>query len=175
MKTILIINTGGTFNKVYNPLTGNLEIDTTGKAIESIAKHWLRALKVINIIGKDSLDMTNSDREEIKQTILQHPYKHIIVVHGTDTIDKTAQYLFDAKLDKTIILTGAMIPYSIEPIEAVANLASAYGYIQSLDNSGIFIAMNGALGHYRDICKNRKKGCFEFVRNCEVQQHNIQR
>ncbi|HIO96203.1 MAG TPA: asparaginase [Campylobacterales bacterium] len=173
MKTILIINTGGTFNKVYNPLTGDLEIETTGKAIESIAKHWLRALKVINIIGKDSLDMTINDREEIKQTILQHPYEHVIVVHGTDTMNKTAQYLFDAKLNKTVILTGSMVPYSIKPIEAVANLASAYGYAQSLDNNGIFIAMNGAIGLYENVCKNRGKGYFEFVKKDEVQQHII--
>ena len=162
MKTILIINTGGTFNKVYNPLTGDLEIEREGKAFQSIAKYWLTPLKVVNIIGKDSLDMTNSDREEIKQTILNHPHHHVIVVHGTDTMEKSAHYLFNSRLNRTIILTGAMVPYSIEPIEAVANFASAYGYAQSLDKDGVFIAMNGVLSIYTEVYKNREKGYFEF-------------
>ena len=74
MKKILIINTGGTFNKVYNPLSGNLDIEPTGKAIKSIAKHWLSKLKIKNIIGKDSLEMTQKDRELIAQ-FREHPPK----------------------------------------------------------------------------------------------------
>jgi len=161
MKKILIINTGGTFNKVYNPLTGELIIETNGDALRDIAKHWLTDLKIINIIGKDSLDMSDKDREEIKETIKEHNEKSIIIIHGTDTIDKTAKYLDSANLKKEIVLTGAMVPYSIDPIEATANFSSAYGYINSIDKSGVYIAMNGVIKDYKRAIKNKEKGYFE--------------
>ena len=82
------------------------------------------------------------------------------MVHGTDTMDVTAEYLAEGELDKCIVLTGAMIPYSIDPVEATANLASAYGYLQALEKDGVYIAMNGALDTYSKVKKNRKKGCF---------------
>ena len=161
MKKILIIDTGGTFNKVYNPLTGSLDIEKEGKALKSIAKEWLIELKSLNIIGKDSLDMTQNDREKILQTIKKSNFKRIIIVHGTDTIDKTAKHLAEAKLNREIILTGAMVPFSINPIEATANLALAYGYLQILDQNGIYIALNGTVDTYDKVIKNRKKGKFE--------------
>ncbi len=161
MKKILIINTGGTFNKVYNPLNGNLEIEPKGKAIKSIANAWLSKLKILNIIAKDSLDMTRKDRETILKEIQKAKVNNIIVVHGTDTMDKTAKYLDEANLNKKIILTGAMVPYSINPIEATANLSSAYGYLQNVKEKGVFIAMNGAIKDYKKVVKNKEKGYFE--------------
>ena len=163
MKKILIIDTGGTFNKVYNPLIGHLEIEKSGSAIKNIATEWLIALEVINIIGKDSLDMTQNDREKIAKSIKKSNFKSIIVVHGTDTIDKTAEYLDSIKLDKEIILTGAMTPFSINPIEASANLALAYGYLQGVEQNGIYIALNGVVALYDKIKKNREKGKFEVT------------
>ena len=163
MKKILIIDTGGTFNKVYNPITGNLDIEKEGSAIKSIANSWIVELRTQIIIGKDSLDMVQSDREEILQTIKSSNFKSIIVVHGTDTIDKTAKYLDNAKLDREIILTGAMVPFSINPIEASANLALAYGYLQRLDQNGIYIALNGIVGLFNRVKKNRKEGKFEVT------------
>jgi L-asparaginase len=161
VKKILIIDTGGTFNKVYNHITGDLDIEKRGIAIKSIAKNWLVKFKTLNIIGKDSLDMVESDREEILQTIKKSNFKSIIVIHGTDTIDKTANYLAHAKLDREIILTGAMVPFSINPIEATANLALAYGYLQNLDQNGIYIALNGITNFYNRVRKNREEGKFE--------------
>jgi len=161
MKELLIINTGGTFNKIYNPLTGTLDIDNKGEAIKSIAKHWLTSFKIINILGKDSLDINDKDREEIIKTIKAYFEKTVIIIHGTDTINITAKVLDEADLEKEIILTGAMVPYSIDPIEATANLASAYGYINSIDKSGIFIAMNGVIKDYTSVIKNKEKGYFE--------------
>ena len=163
MEKILIINTGGTFNKIYNPISGELEIDSSGKAIESIAKSWLIDFKVINIIGKDSLDMIDSDREEIYRTIIESGFQKIIIVHGTDTIDKTAKYLDELNLDKQIILTGAMVPFSINPIEATANLSSAYGYLVILKENRVYIAMNGKKDLYKRDIKNRGKGYFEIT------------
>jgi L-asparaginase len=161
MKKILIINTGGTFNKVYNPLTGELDIDTNAEALNSIAKHWLTDFTLINIIGKDSLDIDDNDREELTKTIKKSNEKSIIIIHGTDTIDKTAKYLDTANLKREIILTGAMVPYSIDPIEATANFTSAYGYLNAIDKDGIYIAMNGVIKDYKRVIKNKEKGYFE--------------
>lgn len=160
MQRILIISTGGTFNKVYNPLHGELVIDKSSQAIEEIASKWLCTLKIQTIIGKDSLDMNDTDRKELLEAILSTNYNKIIVIHGTDTMNITAQYLSDTKLKKTIILTGAMVPYSIDPIEATANLASAYGYLQALEKNGVFIAMNGILGTHDKVRKDRVEGKF---------------
>jgi len=160
MHKILIISTGGTFNKVYNPKTGTLDIDKTSKALQHIASKWLCEFEILNIIGKDSLEMSNHDRLELLSTIHQSSYQKIIIIHGTDTMDVTAEYLADAELEKTIVLTGAMIPYSIDPTEATANLASAYGYIHALEKEGVFIAMNGVMDSYEKVRKNRKEGKF---------------
>ncbi len=160
MKKILIISTGGTFNKVYNPKNGALEIDKKSNPLQDIASKWLCGFKIFNIIGKDSLEMTNHDRLELLSTIHQSDCQNIVIIHGTDTMDITAEYLADAELEKTIVLTGAMVPYSINPTEATANLASAYGYLNALEKEGVFIAMNGVMGVYNKVRKNRKEGRF---------------
>jgi len=160
MDKILLISTGGTFNKIYNPFNGELIIDKTSKALQEIASNWLCDFEVINIIGKDSLEMSNHDRLELLAMISQTEYKKIIIVHGTDTMLLTAEYLADAELDKQLILTGAMVPYSINPVEATANLASSFGYLQTLNKNGIFIVMNGIFGSYEKIKKDREKGKF---------------
>jgi L-asparaginase len=163
MKKIVIINTGGTFNKVYNPINGELEIDKSGLALKTISKNWLTEFEIVNIIGKDSLDMVQRDREEIFKKVNNLKYERVIIVHGTDTMDKTAKYLASKELDKKIILTGAMIPFSINPIEATANLSSAYGYLLQLKENGVFIAMNGKIDLYKRVIKNRGKGYFEIT------------
>jgi L-asparaginase len=155
-KKILLISTGGTFNKIYNPKNGALEINKNSDALKMIAQKWLCEFEILNIIGKDSLEITNHDRLELLSTIHQSNHHSIIIVHGTDTMDVTAEYLADAELEKTIVLTGAMIPYSIDPTEATANLASAYGYINALSKRGVFIAMNGVMDSYEKVKKNRK-------------------
>lgn len=160
MKKILIMSTGGTFNKIYDPIKGEFIIDVESQALKEIAKKWLCEFEIMNLIGKDSLDMTNHDRLELLATINQSEYHHILIVHGTDTIDVTAEYLADADIEKCIVLTGAMVPYSVDPVEATANLSSAYGYINALDKDGVFIAMNGVMGTYDHIKKDRFKGKF---------------
>lgn len=160
MIKILIISTGGTFNKTYNPLKGDLEIDKTSQALEDIAAKWQCETQVLNIIGKDSLEMTNADRLELLSIIHQSDHEHIIIVHGTDTMDVTAAYLAESEINKTIVLTGAMVPYSIDPTEATANLASAYGYIHALQEHGVYLAMNGVLDTYDKVKKDKKAGKF---------------
>ena len=163
MKKILIISTGGTFNKIYDPIKGEFTIDSESHALENIASKWLCELKIVNIIGKDSLEMTNHDRLELLATISHSDYHHILIIHGTDTMDVTAEYLEDADLEKCIVLTGAMVPYSVDPVEATANLCSAYGYMNALDKEGIFIVMNGVMGPYKKVKKDRTKGKFSLL------------
>lgn len=162
MKKILIISTGGTFNKVYDPIKGEFVIDKSSQALEEIASKWLCEFEILNIIGKDSLEMTNQDRLELLATISHSDYHSILIVHGTDTMDLTASYLADADLEKSIVITGAMVPYSVDPVEATANLASAFGYINALQKEGIFIAMNGVIGSYDKVKKDRSKGRFSL-------------
>jgi L-asparaginase len=160
MNRILLISTGGTFNKVYDPLNGRLIIDKTSSAVKEIASRWLCEFDLVNIIGKDSLEMDDHDRFELLTLISRSEYKKIIIIHGTDTMTVTAEYLAEAGVDKQLILTGAMVPYHIDPVEATANLSSSFGYIQTLDPNGIYIVMNGIFGSYEKIKKDRKKGKF---------------
>jgi len=160
MNKITLINTGGTFNKYYNPLDGTLVMDTEGKALETIASKWLCELEIINIIGKDSLDITSDDREQLLETIQKRQNSHILIIHGTDTMDITANYLANATLPKSIVLTGAMVPFGIDTLEATANLASAYGYLCATTEHGVFIAMNGVVGAYYSVVKDRINGKF---------------
>jgi len=163
MKRTLIINTGGTFNKIYDPVRGDLRVDKGSRALEQIVSKWLCKLKIVNIIGKDSLEISNHDRLELLATVSHSSYQRIIIIHGTDTMDITAAYLDDADLKKKIILTGAMVPYSIDPVEATANLCSAYGYISTIKEEGIYIAMNGVMDTYKKVKKDRKLGKFIVV------------
>ena len=157
---ILIINTGGTFNKRYNPITGTLYVEQGSLALEELASKWLSNIEIINMIGKDSLDMNSHDRLELLATISQSDFNHILIIHGTDSMELTAAYLADADLEKYIILTGAMVPYDIDPIEATANFSSAYTCMQILEKKGVFISIHGIFGHYDKIKKDRKKGRF---------------
>jgi len=162
-KKILIVNTGGTFNKFYDPIKGKLTVDQDAKALESLASKWLCDLEIINIIGKDSLEMNSHDRLELLAIISQSAFDDIIIIHGTDSMKLTAEYLADADMEKRIVLTGAMVPYSIDPVEATANFASAFGFIQNMNENKVFIIMNGLFSEYNKIKKDRKKG--KFVKN----------
>ena len=165
MKKIQCISTGGTFNKIYNPLNGQLEIDNESLALRELGRKWLYQFDISNIIGKDSLDINRQDRLKLLETITLSGCLNIIVVHGTDTMRVTAEFLDQYNLDKQIILTGSMVPYAIDPVEATANFSAAYGYIQASEKKGIFISMNGIVAPYREIIKERSAGKFISSRN----------
>ena len=165
MKNIICIDTGGTFNKIYDTKSGMLDVDKDSNAIKHIFKKWLGRFELISIIGKDSLEFTENDRELLLETIRSTPItSSIIVIHGTDTMDISAAYVSDANLPQTIIFTGAMTPFSIEPIEATANLASAIGFGASQHEHGVFIAINGLFGKYTDIKKDKERACFMQIK-----------
>ncbi len=159
MNDVLILSTGGTFNKVYNPKTGNLDIDIQNSAVKTVQERWMSQYSYDAIINKDSLDFTDKEREELCEYIRNTYYKKIVIIHGTDTMDLSAKYLAKHITDKCIVFCGAMVPFSIDPIEATANLAMALGYIKNAKN-GIYISMNGNAGSFEKIAKDKKAGKF---------------
>jgi L-asparaginase len=163
MKKILFVSTGGTFNKHYSPQTGEIAIDTQASTLGEIAQKWRCDFDIINIIGKDSLHMDDQDRVVLLETIQQSTYTDIIIIHGTDTMDLSAQVLHDAKLNRRIVLTGAMIPYRVDKVEATANIAMAIGYLQAEIATGVYISMNGVIGTFDKVIKNRTTHRFEFI------------
>ncbi|RLA68204.1 MAG: asparaginase [Epsilonproteobacteria bacterium] len=160
MNNILLISTGGTFNKAYHATNGELKVDTQSQALQDIASKWFYKFNIINIIGKDSLDITSQDRAKLLETINQASSTHIIVIHGTDTMDATATYLANAGIKKCIILTGAMLPYSIDPVEATANLCAAFGYLNAMKEDGVYISMHGIIAKHTELKKDKKLGKF---------------
>ncbi len=161
MNSILILSTGGTFNKIYNPINGKLEIDKSNIALKCIEKKWLIKLNYDSIIHKDSLDFTDEDRELLAKYVSGCDYNKIVVIHGTDTIDLSSKVVDSKNIKKSIVFTGAMVPFSIDPIEATSNLALAIGFCQNA-NAGTYIAMNGLVSSYDRVIKNRDIGKFEI-------------
>lgn len=157
---ITIISTGGTFNKIYNPINGELIVDSKAKAIRDIIKASKYNIELIPLFAKDSLDMTKEDRKKVAKAIKEQKNRKIIIVHGTDTIDKSAKYLANCLKKHQIVLTGAMLPFSINPIEATANLSLALGWIIDNEKDGVFIAMHGLVLPHQNIIKNKKQGIF---------------
>ena len=158
---ITVINTGGTFNKRYNPISGELEVPKDSLALDEIISFCYNIdFDVLNVISKDSLDMSDADREFIVKTIKNCKNENIIIVHGTDTIDLTASFIDENIKDKTIVLTGAMLPISINKIEATLNFASAIGFLNANIKNGIYISMHGSVKNYKKLIKNREIGQF---------------
>ena len=158
---ITVINTGGTFNKRYNPLSGELDVSKDSLALDEIISYCYNIdFDVLNVISKDSLDMSDADREFIVKTIKNCKNENIIIVHGTDTIDLTASFIDENIKDKTIVLTGAMLPISINKIEATLNFASAIGFLNANIKNGIYISMHGSVKNYKKLIKNREIGQF---------------
>ena len=109
---------------------------------------------------KDSLEMDKNDRSIVVDNCSNSIESNIIITHGTDTMIDTATSIANAKMNKTIVLTGAMIPYKFGSSDGLFNLGAAIGFVQSLPN-GVYIAMNGKYFHYDKVKKNKEIG--EFV------------
>jgi L-asparaginase len=157
-KKIDLIITGGTISKVYNELTGELVCDASHiHDILEIGRSKVD-INIKTLMLKDSLDMDENDREMILTTC-NHSSSHIIITHGTDTIVQSAKKLSSIR-DKTIVLTGAMIPYAFKNSDAVFNLGVAVGAVSVL-NSGVYICMNGKIFEWDGVVKNKELGIFE--------------
>ncbi|THC43632.1 asparaginase domain-containing protein [Massilia sp. Mn16-1_5] len=158
--TLRLIATGGTFDKHYNELNGVLGFskshmpDVIKRARLTIPVE----LQVLPLL--DSLDMQDPDRQRVLEACQAAGEKAIVIVHGTDTMPQTAAVLGAANLGKTVVLTGAMIPYEIANSDALFNLGFACGVAQTLA-PGVYVAMNGQVFAWNNVTKNRAAGVFE--------------
>jgi L-asparaginase len=158
---VTIINTGGTFNKRYNPIKGQLEVPSDNKALEKIiaACHNVD-FELINVVSKDSLDMSDEDRELIVQSVKNTKNDKIIIIHGTDTIHLTSALLKGEVKNKKIVFTGAMVPMSIDEVEATMNFSQALGFLSANIKNGTYISMHGVVVDCSKLVKNRELGQF---------------
>jgi L-asparaginase len=161
---LLILNTGGTFNKKYNALNGELEVAYDNEAIKAILDSTEEKIDLAGVMYKDSLDMTLQDRKMLSRIILESTDDVFVIVHGTDTMSETAEFLAGMFDDRAIVLVGAMRPFAIDKIEASLNLGMAMGFAKGVDEYGVYICMNGFVEHWDKIKKNKKFGKFELVK-----------
>ncbi len=158
---VTIINTGGTFNKRYNPIKGQLEVPTDDKALDKVLASCFNVeYEIINIVSKDSLDMTDEDREEICQAIKDTKNVNIIIIHGTDTVHLTSALIKSENIAKKIVFTGAMVPMSIDEVEATMNFSLALGFLNANVENGTYISMHGVVVDCSKLIKNRELGQF---------------
>ncbi|HKK88158.1 MAG TPA: asparaginase domain-containing protein [Saprospiraceae bacterium] len=160
---IQVFITGGTFDKTYNYITGDLYFRDTHLPEMFQRGRCTLDLDIKTLMMIDSLEMTDADREIIAFNCDQNPYSKILITHGTDRMVQTAKMLAAMKLDKTIVLTGAMIPYAFgDSSDGFFNLGSAVAFVQSLP-AGVYISMNGRYFDWNNVRKNRKTGYFEEI------------
>jgi L-asparaginase len=161
--TIKIIVTGGTFDKEYNEITGKLFFKDTHLFEMLTLGRCRMPYKVKTLMMIDSLFMTNKDRTLILKECLKSKEKNIVITHGTDTMAETAKILGKKIKDKTIVLTGAMVPYKFGSSDGMFNLGSAISFSQILP-PGVYIAMNGKYFNWYNVRKNKNKGEFEEIK-----------
>lgn len=162
MADILLINTGGTFNKRYDEIMGELYVPADELAVESILAE-LRgnlAIRLAGLVHKDSLEMDDADREQVAQAILAGTEHRVLVVHGTDTMHLTAAHLEARCPGRRIVLTGAMKPYACDRQEAAVNLALSLGWLIAGEGDGVHIGMHGLVRPHAGLVKDRANGVF---------------
>ena len=160
--SVMIFITGGTFDKEYDEIKGELYFkDTHMREILELGRSRLD-VKIKNLMLIDSLDMKESDRSVILENCQSTNANQIVITHGTDTMTTTGQILADARLEKTIVLTGAMIPYKFGSSDGLFNLGGALAYAQVLPN-GVYVAMKGRYFNYDKVKKNKDTGVFEEI------------
>ena len=157
---IKILITGGTFDKEYDELSGKLFFkDTHLPEILKLGRSNL-PVSVRTLMMIDSLEMTDADREIIIGHCRQCSEAKIVITHGTDTMDQTARKLGEAGLNKTIVLTGAMVPYKFGSSDGLFNMGSALAFVQTLP-VGVYVVMNGRYFNWNNVRKNKASSIFE--------------
>ena len=160
---IRIFITGGTFDKEYNELNGELYFKDTHMS-ELLEKGRNKVpVEIRTLMMVDSLEMTEGDRTLIAHQCNSCDETQIVVTHGTDTMSETAKVLAENVKNKTIILTGAMIPIKFGSSDGLFNLGSALAFAQTLP-AGVYLAMNGRYFHWDNVRKNKQTGVFEEVK-----------
>jgi L-asparaginase len=160
--SIRIFVTGGTFDKEYNEITGQLYFKDShlGEMLKLGRCRIETDIRTLMMI--DSLEMDDIDRELIARHCEEADESRIIITHGTDTMADTAKLLSEKVSGKTIVLTGAMIPYKFGSSDGLFNLGSAIAYVQSL-SPGVYVAMNGKCFNAGNVRKNKLTGEFEAL------------
>ncbi len=159
---IRVLVTGGTFDKEYDEIKGELYFkDTHLPEIFNLGRCTLD-IQVRTLMMIDSLEMTLDDRELIVRHCKRSKEKAIVITHGTDTMCETARVLAEADIDKTIVITGAMIPYKFGTSDGFFNLGAALGFVQSLPQ-GVYVCMNGRKFSWDRVRKNKATGFFEEI------------
>src|SRR6266550_4165879 len=150
---IMILVTGGTFDKEYDELNGSLYFKETHVPEMLKLGRCTVDVEIRTLMMVDSLEMTDEDRDLILNYCKKTDEEKIVITHGTDTMEVTAHLLGDAHLRKTIVLTGAMIPYKF---------GSAIAFVETLPH-GVYVAMNGRYFHWKNVRKNKDTGVFEEI------------
>jgi L-asparaginase len=157
---IRVFITGGTFDKAYDEISGQLRFaDTHIHEMLRLGRSRLD-LAVRTLMMVDSLDMTDADRQLILSNCRSAEEERIVITHGTDTMADTARVLGESAMAKTIVLTGAMVPYAFGSSDGLFNLGSALSFAQALPH-GVYVAMNGRCFAWDNVTKNRALGIFE--------------
>lgn len=159
----MVFVTGGTFDKEYDEINGRLYFkDTHLPEMLKLGRCTLD-IRIRTLMMIDSLEMTDEDRDVIIRQSKRCEEQRIIITHGTDTMVKTAKVLEQEKIPKTIVLTGAMIPYKFGSSDGFFNLGSAFALVQTLPH-GVYIAMHGKYFNASNVAKNQQTGYFEELR-----------
>jgi L-asparaginase len=160
---IRLLITGGTFDKEYDEIRGRLYFrDTHIQEMLRLGRCRL-PVELRTLMMIDSLEMTDQDRSQILENCRHAEEQQIVITHGTDTMVDTARVLGEAGLHKTIVLTGAMVPYAFGSSDGLWNLGSALSFVQTLPQ-GVYLAMNGLAFPWDNVTKNRELGVFERLR-----------
>ena len=160
--TVRVLVTGGTFDKEYDELSGRLYFRNTH--VDEMLRRGRCGLDVDvqTLMMVDSLEMTKAQRAVIVRACRECEEAQIVITHGTDTMVETAHAIADGVRDKTVVLTGAMVPYAFGSSDGLFNLGSALSFVQVLP-AGVYVAMNGQHFAWDRVRKNRDTGVFETV------------
>jgi L-asparaginase len=158
--SIRIFITGGTFDKIHDPITESLIFNETHvpellKRSRSLLDTKLRIVMLI-----DSLEITKGDQEIILKACQDAKEDKIVITHGTSNMEKTAEFLGKEIKDKTIVLTGAMVPFVFSNTDALFNMGAALAFVQTLPY-GVYISMNGKYYNWDNVMKDTKRGLFQ--------------
>ncbi len=145
-------------------IEGTLEVPVDNFVVERILESFEAKPSLAGVVYKDSLEMTMDDRKMITDIIFHSSEKKFVIIHGTDTIDVTAEFLASIFEDRVIVLTGAMKPFEIDNVEASLNLGLAIGFAKGCEKNGVYICMSGYIEPWEKMKKNKALGRFEVER-----------
>lgn len=163
-ESLLLITTGGTIDKVY---FDELSRYSVGEPQIGEVLRQARVgvpVEIHSLLQKDSLELTEADREQIRQAVVSAPQRRVLITHGTDTMAETGRMLAGSSPCKTVVLTGSLLPARFRDNDAVFNIGLAFGAVQSLP-AGVYLAMNGCLFDPHHVRKDRERNCFVSMKN----------